>query len=141
VQFHDVTANSLGARVELDDFASKAVFSPDGTRLLTLTGSQSGGQLGGLLQLWDPANGQEAKRITQSGLFTDAAFTPTGSLIVTGSEDGVTFWAASDGHQVGTLPAAGNVRQLSVSTDGTVLATVSDEGGEHLVGRLWRVAS
>jgi hypothetical protein len=141
VQFHDVTANSLGARVELDDFASKAVFSPDGTRLLTLTGAQSGGQIGGLLQLWDPANGQEALRITGTSIFADAAFTPEGKLIATGGEGGATFWAASDGHQVTTLPAAGNVRQLSVSSDGTMLATISDEGGEHLVGRLWRVAS
>lgn len=139
VQFHDVTTNTLGPRLELDDFASKAVFAPGGTRLLTLTGAQTGGQVGGLLQLWTPANGEETLRITGTAIFTDAAFTPDGNLIATGSDQGITFWSALDGNEAGALDAGGSVRQLSISPDGTTLATVSDEGGEHLVGRLWRL--
>ena len=139
VQFGDVNANTLGARIQLDDFAGAYAFAPDGNSFATATGVQgTGNAIAGRVQLWDPGTGKEIRRFDQSALFGAVAFAPKEHLIATGG-DGFTVWSTDDGKSVGSASVgdAGKVRQIAVSPDGTSIATVADDGS----GKIWRATA
>ena len=139
LQCGDAAANTLGPRVQLEDFVSTYAFAPDGRLFATTTGTQgSGGAITGRVQIWDPATGLETRRFEQSALFGALAFAPKEPLLATGG-DGFTLWSTVDGRPLLNVPLAeaGKVRQVAFSTDGATLATLADDGS----GKIWRVGS
>lgn len=138
VQFGNANANTLGARLQLEDFAGAYSFAPDGRAFAVSTAVPgAGGALVGRVHLYDAATGTELRRLDGPALFAGLAFAPKEHLLATGG-DGFTVWSTDDGKAVGSVtPAeAGKVRHLAFSTDGSTLVTIADDGS----GKVWRVA-
>ena len=74
------------------------VFSPDGHELMTSDKKT--------VKLWDTVTGKpKCDLIGHEGLITSASFSPDGSKVATGSEDGtVRLWNAATGQTSATLP-------------------------------------
>jgi WD40 repeat protein len=116
-------------------------FSPDGTRLATVSYDQS-------LRLWDVATGQMLQvcvfhpRIVR-GLnrrpLRRVAFSPDGTLVAATSDDKTArLWNAATGDLVHTFTGHESiVRELRFSPDGALLATASDDK----TARLWNVGT
>ena len=139
LQFGDVSANTLGSRIQLEDFIGAYAFAPDGKLFAsTVTVPGAGGTLVGRVQLWDPATGAEVRRLNQASIFAALGFAPREHLIATGGE-GLTLWSTDDGKSVASMPVAdtGKVRQVAFSPDGSMLATIADDGR----GTIWRAAA
>lgn len=137
LQFGDVNADTLGARIQLEDFIVAYAFAPDSKLFAsTVAVPGAGGTLVGRVQLWDPATGAEVRRLNQPSIFAALGFAPREHLIATGSEC-LTLWSTDDGTSVGSVPVAdaGKVRQVAFSPDGSMLATIADDGR----GTIWRL--
>lgn len=133
LQFADVASNVLGARVQFEDFIGSYAFSRDSQLFATATGvAGSGGALTGRVQIFQTSSGTEAKRFEQPGVLGTVAFGPQ-HLLVTGGDNGATLWNGDTGAKLGDV-AGGEVRLAAFSFDGTMLATVADDGS----GKLWR---
>lgn len=108
---------------------SRALFLPDGKRLLTV-------DVEGGLRLWD-ANTAEAVGPTWGHRkpINHLAFNADGQQLVTASADGTaSVWEASTGHEIATTPVQGApVLQAVFSPDGKRFLTVS---GDRRV-RVW----
>jgi WD40 repeat protein len=71
--------------------ADNASFSPDGTRILTVSGEFGA-------RLWDSFEGEPYAILGQPGVrLGSAAFSPDGHLVITVSEDTATLWDARQG--------------------------------------------
>jgi len=109
------------------DVCCSAVFSLDGTRLLT-------GSSGGKVKIWDASTG---KRVTTlSGHLYNivrAIFSQDGTRVATASRDGrAIIWDASSGKQlVAILVRRGWVNFVAFSPDGKLLATSSTDSAEQ----------
>jgi WD40 repeat protein len=119
------------------DWVRSAVFSPDGTRLLTASDD-------GTARVWDAGTGAELVRIELPGFWvSSAAFSPDGALIATvtaqsGStrrfEHSITVWDAGSGRKLGQLGAGAYPRphfdriwSVVFSPDGSRLLTASSD--------------
>lgn len=103
-------------------------FSPGGTVLATTCGDGYG-------RFWDTGTGQLKDSIGAFG--TQVAFSPDGSLVVSGAYKTVKLWDATSGYR---LVAVGQghtepVADVAFSPDGTILASASYDG----TIRLWEV--
>lgn len=107
-----------------DDWVNKAVFSPDGRRLLTASDD-------GTAVLWDVATGDQLLLLPHDGWVFTTAFSPDGRLIATGDaqtpEDGVyagnvTIWDAATGEIVHQFPHQEWINDVEFSPDGRYLA-------------------
>ncbi|EXG80910.1 molecular chaperone [Cryptosporangium arvum DSM 44712] len=111
-------------------------FNPDGSRLLTLSGST--------VQLWDTGNRRNAfdtieeldteKGLQSPGSIADVAFVNDGKQVQAAFSYGsVLTWNTSDGKRVGTYPTIAGADKLfsdvALSPDGTRLATVASKEG------------
>jgi WD40 repeat protein len=101
-------------------WVTSAVFSPDGTRIVTASRD-------GTARLWDATTGATLVTLvghTDAVLF--AAFSPDGSRVVTASDDTTArLWDAKTGAQLATLPGhIGSVISAAFSPDGTRVVTV-----------------
>jgi WD40 repeat protein len=132
---HWAADGKLLARHFLSDLETLWAFGP-GAKLLA-SGNDD-------LIFWDVASGQLLARIEQPGeqpaWITAIAFTPDGSAVATGHDDGkVRFWDVAARKCLGDIqthpasPARLPVSALSFSPDGKFLATA----GEDLVVRVW----
>ncbi len=113
---------------------ASAVLSANGGVLATV-GSR------GTVRLWDMAARRALGVAPRSqDLVTALALSPNGATVAVAA-DGVRFYRASTGHQVGTgLPASGgngSYGSMAFSPDGTLLATVGADG----TARVWNVRS
>ncbi|MFF3325280.1 TIR domain-containing protein [Streptomyces sp. NPDC002889] len=111
-----------------------AVFSPDGTRVVTAGGD-------GFVGLWDAATGERtgAVRPPGAGAVYCARFSPDGTRIVAAAQDGTArlLDAADPGRQLFALGVHGcAVLTAAFSPDGRQIAT----GGEDGMVRLWHTA-
>ena len=131
VQFHTVAANTLGARLNFEDFVAASAFAPDGSRFVTsLPGPSSAGGAPpvGILEWWDPATGSESARsVDQTGPARTVAVSPDGRLVATANKAGVRLWTADGQTAVATLSIP-NAVEVAFSLDGKILATATEEG-------------
>jgi WD40 repeat protein len=111
-----------------------AVFSPDGTMLLTASDDQTA-------RLWDVATGQQVLMLVgHTGAVRDAQFSPDGNLIATVGQDGtVRLWDPATASQLARWQAHGNnrVRTLAFSPAGDRIVTAGQDGA----ARVWDVAT
>lgn len=121
------------ARRFLAASVQSALFSPDGTRVLTLNGLTS-------VRLWDAATGVQLAHFGghERGV-SSVAFSPDGTLVATASYDGTArVWNAATGAEVGTMRGHGNaVNSVAFSPDGMTLVTASTDR----TARFWDVAT
>ena len=116
------------------------VFAPDGTRLVT------GGEGDQQAVVWDTKTGRPIRHLRdpnpnqQQPVPVAVGWSPDGSAVAAGGSHGeVLLWRASDGRQLGALPAdTSSVFCLAFSPDGSQLAASGI--GERQV-TLWNVAS
>jgi len=86
----------------------------------------------------DMADPSWSRPAGHAGVVTTCAFSPDGTLLATGSDDGTArLWQVADGVPKAVLAGhTGGVWDCAFSPDGTLLATTSDDG----TVRLWQVA-
>jgi RNA polymerase sigma factor (sigma-70 family) len=105
-----------------------AVFSPDGRTLA------SGGP-DGVIHLWDPATGEEVRRMGGPGRVLALAFAPDGQRLVSGGQDYlVHLWDVATGEELRRMSGSVHVvGAVAFSPDGQVIAS----GGDDFRVRLW----
>ncbi|WP_197289367.1 TIR domain-containing protein [Saccharothrix sp. NRRL B-16348] len=121
-----------------------AAFSPDGTTLVTA--GQSGGVVSGsgeakaVVSFWKAGNRELLGTVDAGDAVFATAFTPDGTVVATGSRDGIVrLWDVAERRIVGE-PLTGHtgpVGALAFTPDGRTLASAGDDG----VIRLWDVAT
>ena len=126
------------------DFISTAAFSPDGTTLATSSAD-------GRVLMWDVASGTQRSGFTfapapnlNTGVplwATGLAFSPDGTLLAVGSEDGsIVLIDPASGANLRTLQGHSGIvvsRGLAFSPDGALLASAGFDGSV----RLWNAAT
>jgi DNA-binding beta-propeller fold protein YncE len=111
----------------------QAVFSPDGTRIVTASDDDTA-------KLWDAVSGKVL--VTLEGhtfVVNDAAFSPDGRRVVTASNDTTArVWDGFTGKLIATLDGHGGlVYSAAFSSDGSRIVTASGVG----TARVWRLRS
>ena len=107
----------------------RAVFSPDGRRILTTSAD-------GTCRIWDAATGEPRSLPLHHGQTVyDGAFSPDGTLMITGSSDGTArLWKTETGQSAGSpLRHDGPVMSVAFHPDGKRVAT----SGKDRTARLW----
>ena len=103
--------------------AFSAAFSPDGQRVVTVSGDETA-------RVWNAATGQVlAKLEGHSDAVYSAAFSPNGRRVVTGSEDHTArVWNAASGQVIAKLEGhSGPVYSAAFSPDGRRIVTAGDD--------------
>ncbi|HEY0380370.1 MAG TPA: hypothetical protein VGC87_25885 [Pyrinomonadaceae bacterium] len=130
-----------------DDVIQNFDLSPDGSTLVCAYFPST-------LIVWDTQTGRRKKVIEpwKTG-FGDVAFSPDGTMFVTGPGNmtaetaarTITFWNAKTYRTTGKIVSAGSVQSVKFSPDGKSLAVVSDvetgEGSSKTIVELWDVQS
>jgi WD40 repeat protein len=110
-----------------------AVFSPDGTRIVTASSEHTA-------RIWDSAGANQLLVLTgHDAPVCSAAYAPHGKHIVTAAEDGTArVWDAASGETLQVLSGHGGpVWSAAYSPDGARIITASEDG----TARVWETAS
>ncbi len=124
-----VTGQPAGVPLPHAARVNRAVFSPDGTRVLTACDD-------GVARLWNWKTGEEVEPVLRhAGSVQDAQFSGDGRRIVTACADGTArVWDAATGQPLGALLRHGRrVERAEFSPDGREVATASADG----TARIW----
>jgi WD40 repeat protein/formylglycine-generating enzyme required for sulfatase activity len=116
-----------------EDSVLRAVFSPDGKRIVTASFDNTA-------RLWDAASGKELTVLRgHEDSVLRAVFSPDGKRIVTASYDNTArLWDAASGNQLTVLRGHKDIVNSAVfSPDGSRIATASNDK----TARLWDAAS
>jgi WD40 repeat protein len=105
-----------------DDHVQPALFSPDGTRIVTASVYQTA-------RIFDAATGESLAVFRHESHVRSASFSPDGTHIVTASSDKTArIWDAATGDQLFVLGGhEKGVNSASFSPDGTRIVTTSDD--------------
>jgi WD40 repeat protein len=126
-------AGRLGSlQLRCRDLINCVAFSPDGKYVA----AGGGGQFNDLaIDLWDLETGNLVRRFAgHHDRFWDLAFTPDGSILISGGADGVRFWDVQKGTLLRWTRTTGIVTALAISRDGKTCAAGTNDGAIHL----WR---
>jgi WD40 repeat protein len=109
-----------------------ADFSPDGSRVIAVTGFEK------TARLWDGATGKELAVLRGHEDVGSVAFSPDGLLIVTGSGDrSARVWDANTGGELVVLRSDDDVVYVGFSPDGSRIVT----GSNDRTARVWDTAT
>jgi WD40 repeat protein len=112
------------AVLRIGSWQASAVFSPDGTRVLTASFEST--------RLWEAATGREIAGLRRGGYGVECAeFSPDGARVLTCSEGGETYlWDARTGQYVDKLPSTkqghSTSRLATFSPNGARILTATD---------------
>lgn len=136
MQIHlwDISAGRRVRTINIPGFeVARAVFTPDGTRVLVVGRRLQGTQNPGEGRLFEVATGREVQSLPIP--FGAVAFSGDGSWLAVSSGSSVGIWDLAAGHEVETLAGQLAAQDLVFSPDGKQLIT----GGEAL--GVWDVTS
>jgi WD40 repeat protein len=110
-----------------DGEIKKALFSPDGSKVLTIADNFSA--------IWDAQTGDQLKSLRPEYTVLDAAFSPKGDRFATACNDtGVRIYDLETGQSIDPLAGHDNpVLSVAFSPDGTRIASGSSDG----TARIW----
>jgi WD40 repeat protein/tRNA A-37 threonylcarbamoyl transferase component Bud32 len=111
--------------------AGTAVFSPDGSGLLTTTGDDRS-----LLRMIDLRTGKETWTIRPGEMAAGVRFSPDGARLLTWASTGgpgARLWDARTGSEVARIPLAAGIESVIFGPDRTRLVTI----GTDKAARLW----
>ncbi len=129
VRLWDVAARAEREALTIHSHGVTAVaFSPGG-------GILASGTWVGALKLWDVATRQEREALSVRGAVRSLAFSPDGTTLVSGGNEGVEMRHVATG-STSRLPGFGNFGSMAISPVGSILAVSS--GGEIM---LWDLSS
>jgi WD40 repeat protein len=126
----DVSTGAEQVVLQHEGGLSSAEISSDGTRVLTTAMGSTGrqGDYRRMANLWDSRSGRKLATFREAGsAISLAMFSPDGSRILTGGENGIArLWAAADGRELVVLPQHENfVSEAAFTGDGQRLVTVA----------------
>lgn len=110
---------------------SKAIFSPDGTRIVTLSARNESPKI------WDAKSGELLDSLEgHTAVVLDAVYSADGSQLLTASADRTAkLWDAATGILLDSLKHEHEVRRVAFNAEGTRALTAAGDGGV----RLWAV--
>jgi WD40 repeat protein len=116
----------------------KALFSPDGERLATISTTEQYSQSwlpAGIVRVWNSRDGELLLELPVEDV-ASLAYSPDSAILATGSYDGtLRLWQASAGQLLASFPAHYQpVTGLAFSPDGELLASGSQDGSAFLWG-------
>jgi len=122
--------NTLRLKLPLTGRVNSAVFSRDGSRVLTASGDTA--------RIWDAATGEQlGKTMRHQGPINSALFSSDGRRVVTASGYMARIWDAFTGEHLGkTKPHEHEVRSALFSSDGRRVLTASGDAA-----RIWDPAT
>ena len=113
------------------DTIRRAVFSPDGARILTASWDETA-------KLWDAASGKLIASFAHQGIVYHAAFSPDGARILTASADKTAkLWNPVSGRLIASFGHQHSVNSAVFSPDGTRILTASRDK----TAKLWDATS
>ena len=118
LQVTNLDTGEMTPEMQHEEFVSSFAFSTD-ARLLATTWADHA-------TIWDPATGGRLQDLDQTVPAFELAFLPGTNLLMVASDDGVRLSDAVTYESLGLFQTA--ARNISVSGDGTLIATV-DQGG------------
>ena len=119
------------ASFDHQDSVTDAVFSPDGTRILTASWDKTA-------KLWDTTSGKLVASFAHRGIVWHAAFSSDGTRILTASADKTAkLWDAASGTLIVSLAHQAIVYNAAFSPDGARILTASADK----TAKLWDAAS
>ena len=122
---------TLVASFAHQDAVYDAVFSPDGTRILTASWDKTA-------KLWDAASGKLIASFVHQAAVNDAAFSPDGRRILTASADKTAkLWDADSGELIVSFTHQSTINAAAFSPDSARIVTAS---ADHSA-KLWDAAS
>ena len=120
-------------RLRCLDGINCVAFSPDGKYVAAGGGAHV---TDFSIQLFDSATGALVHRfVGHWDRYWDLAFTPDGSILISGGADGIRYWDVRKGTMLRWTRTTGVVSALAVSHDGKVIAAGTIQGAIHLWGR------
>lgn len=116
-----VNGNPLGTPFSHQNPVQSALFSPDGTKVVTVSYKTA--------QIWDVASGDAVgPTLMHEGEVRTAVFSPDGRWIVTASDNAARMWASDTGDSVGRpLPHGNIVYTAAFSPDSMWILTASED--------------
>ena len=113
------------------DTVRRAVFSPDGARILTASWDETA-------KLWDAASGKLIASFAHQGIVYHAAFSPDGARILTASADKTAkLWNSVSGELIASFGHQHSVNSAVFSPDGAWILTASRDK----TAKLWDATS
>ncbi len=115
----------MAAQISLRVPSAFVVYRPDGRTLITESHDEKARAYA--VDFWDADSGQSIGRIRQESKVNDAAFSPDGRYLVTGSDSSADVWNAATQTRLMLLPAEPGkaVQQVAFSANGQWIATLS----------------
>jgi WD40 repeat protein len=125
--------SGVAQKLAAPNAVNEVAFSPDGKTLAAATDAPEAA-----VRLWNLETKQETTLLGHTGSIQGLAFSPTASVLATGSDDGtVRFWDLSApeprARTIGPGPFGGPVRSVAFTPDGRYLATGNANGTVYLL--------
>lgn len=120
LQFHDVSTNTLGQRLDAPDFINTIAFSPDGQRLALSAGNS--------LELYSVPSGEQLAQVTLSEPASSLDFSPDGQILLSDYGSGIQSWDAETLAPVSAVSSdSSTVTLVSFSPGGDTIITLHDD--------------
>jgi WD40 repeat protein len=130
--FWDLATNKLQRR-QFEHPVYSVAFSPSGKTLAVGSGDPRGFAGENTIWIWDVATGELGSVLrepSENAMVHSVAFSPVGSLLASGNDDGITLWDVRSGESIAKLDKGTSDRYRSVafSPDGKLLASGTRDG-------------